>query len=689
MAIEVWKVVVSIILIILSGTFSGLTLGVMNIDLIDLHLLIESGSPTEVARAKKLIPIRKHGNFLLCCLLIGNTTVNSALSIVSSDIFGGLAGFLVSSVIILYIGEIIPQAFCHKHALYVGSHAIPFIRVVQVITFVLSYPSSLFLDWFLGGEGIDLYNKRQLHSLVGIHGRGGDLEGGVSTSAMGSGICVGNENVLELYEEEEEEEGVVKVEESGVSGSEGEGEGHGGSRRWLARSKMRFLKRKISNRSSSTSSSLSSKNNHPPPALTKDEMTVLQSALKFSGKTVEAVMTELRDTLMLEVSTVLNFKCIQVIFLSGHSRIPVFEKNRQNIIGLVFTKDLIVVDPDDEVPIRAIVKAFDRQLLRVRSDTDLNKMLNAFKRGNGHLAVVQKPIRHDSVSSDENKENEGVQGTVTTTTPPTTTRKTTFETVGIVTLEDLIEELIGDEILDETDVYSENKNWNRVNRPRRIHADMLRLFDNHDRVEERLAQEELLQIANYLQENVEEFRPECIRRDFLLSLLSESTVLHFTGNVDNEALPITVGHEDSTLELSGDIYTEDQIQIAAPRKASIEDSMRNSRWSRSEILPDGANASNKPIVYMSEIPTVDSYLVLSGKLTLWYDEHGIGKEATPWTMLGTQALSSNLYAPEFTASVEEYPTRLLKISKRIYRSMRRPRSSGSYYNNSARASNLS
>ena len=41
--------------------------------------------------------------------------------------------------------------------------------------------------------------------------------------------------------------------------------------------------------------------------------------------------------------------------LLGYTRIPVWEGHRQNIIGILYTKDLILVDPDDEVEVRAIV----------------------------------------------------------------------------------------------------------------------------------------------------------------------------------------------------------------------------------------------------------------------------------------------------------------------------------------------
>eukprot|EP00168_Porphyra_purpurea_P013354 TRINITY_DN3669_c0_g2_i1.p4 TRINITY_DN3669_c0_g2~~TRINITY_DN3669_c0_g2_i1.p4 ORF type:complete len:126 (+),score=55.43 TRINITY_DN3669_c0_g2_i1:404-781(+) len=119
--VEWWKIVVAVLCIILSGAFSGLTLGLLSLDLVDLRVLLESGTPREIKHAKRILPVRKKGNFLLCTLLIGNTAVNSALAIVTSDLFGGIAGFVASTLIILYIGEIIPQSVCFKYGLFVGS----------------------------------------------------------------------------------------------------------------------------------------------------------------------------------------------------------------------------------------------------------------------------------------------------------------------------------------------------------------------------------------------------------------------------------------------------------------------------------------------------------------------------------------------------------------------------------------
>jgi metal transporter CNNM len=68
----------------------------------------------------------------------------------------------------------------------------------------------------------------------------------------------------------------------------------------------------------------------------------------------------------------------------------------------------------------------------VFADTKLSEMLNEFKKGQSHIAVVQR-VNNEDPNIDP-----------------------FYESIGIVTLEDVIEEILQDEIVDETDVYGKN-----------------------------------------------------------------------------------------------------------------------------------------------------------------------------------------------------------------------------------------
>jgi len=129
------------------------------------------------------------------------------------------------------------------------------------------------------------------------------------------------------------------------------------------------------------------------------------------------------------------------IFKLGHSRIPIFRASddiiddmneRPFCIGLLYVKDLILVDPDDNIPITKVLETFDHHRLPIdvwKTD-DLNEVMQKFTESCQHLAFVKdgNPDFPEDV-----------------------------EYVGIVTLEDVIEEILKKELVDEYDNYVDHK----------------------------------------------------------------------------------------------------------------------------------------------------------------------------------------------------------------------------------------
>jgi metal transporter CNNM len=67
------SIVIIIFLLMLSGLFSGLNLGLMSLDKTELKIVVNTGTETERQHARKIEPVRSHGNYLLCSLLLGGS----------------------------------------------------------------------------------------------------------------------------------------------------------------------------------------------------------------------------------------------------------------------------------------------------------------------------------------------------------------------------------------------------------------------------------------------------------------------------------------------------------------------------------------------------------------------------------------------------------------------------------------
>merc|ERR1719356_913372 len=95
---QIVSVCIAGVLVMLSGLFSGLNLGLMSFTPSDLEITIK-GSPDENARkyAKRILPLRKNGNLLLCTLLLGNTLVNALIAILLADMTSGLIGGMITT----------------------------------------------------------------------------------------------------------------------------------------------------------------------------------------------------------------------------------------------------------------------------------------------------------------------------------------------------------------------------------------------------------------------------------------------------------------------------------------------------------------------------------------------------------------------------------------------------------------
>lgn len=156
---------ISTVLVILSGLFSGLTLGLLSLDTHSLKRRANHGNK----EAAIIYPVRKKGNLLLTTLLLGNVAVNTTLSIFLGSIASGIVAGITATALIVVLGEVVPQAVFSRHALWFGSRTIWFTRLAIIVAYPIAYPIAKTLDHFLGSELPTTYSRRELMDIISEH----------------------------------------------------------------------------------------------------------------------------------------------------------------------------------------------------------------------------------------------------------------------------------------------------------------------------------------------------------------------------------------------------------------------------------------------------------------------------------------------------------------------------------------
>jgi len=165
--------------------------------------------------------------------------------------------------------------------------------------------------------------------------------------------------------------------------------------------------------------------------LGEDEVMILNGVLKMSSKTVFEVMTPLAKVYMLNSEQVLDEETLNGMLRCGYSRIPIYQgEDSGNIRGYLIVKKLIVLNPND---LRKVSSFQLKHPLVVHPKMSLLKILHLFKKGI-HMAVVS-----DNPSETRARFLSG---------EPLNARS---RVIGILTLEDVMEQMLQGDIDDEKD----------------------------------------------------------------------------------------------------------------------------------------------------------------------------------------------------------------------------------------------
>ena len=144
----------------------------------------------------------------------------------------------------------------------------------------------------------------------------------------------------------------------------------------------------------------------------KEEQEMIESVLELDETAADEIMTPRTDITAVEVNSDLQ-TVLDTIITGGHTRVPVYEENIDKIIGLIYAKDLLTDIGKDPADFKLRNKM--RDVYFVPETKPLRTLLHEFQSRKLHIAVVL-----DEYGG----------------------------TAGVVTLEDIIEELVG-EITDE------------------------------------------------------------------------------------------------------------------------------------------------------------------------------------------------------------------------------------------------
>lgn len=158
---------------------------------------------------------------------------------------------------------------------------------------------------------------------------------------------------------------------------------------------------------------------HEEGAIKEAEKEMIHNILDFNDKAVSEVMTPITKVVAVESGKTIR-DIIKLLVKDNFSRIPVYDKHLEDITGVIYIKDLLPYIENGQFDIP--VKNIKRKIVHVPSSKKISTLLHYFKSRKEHIAVIVNEFGN---------------------------------TLGIVTLEDVLEELVG-EIQDESDDEDEN-----------------------------------------------------------------------------------------------------------------------------------------------------------------------------------------------------------------------------------------
>jgi len=157
---------------------------------------------------------------------------------------------------------------------------------------------------------------------------------------------------------------------------------------------------------------------HSQKSIGKKSVMQLQASIDFTHKKVKDYMTPVSQLKTISRDEMLGPLVLDDLHRTGHSRFPVIGEDENDIVGLLYLPEITQLDRDSTT----VVSVMDERPLFIREDQTLTHALHGILRHNHHLFIV--------VNKDK-------------------------ETVGVVSLSDIVESLFGQKIIDTFDEFDD------------------------------------------------------------------------------------------------------------------------------------------------------------------------------------------------------------------------------------------
>jgi metal transporter CNNM len=350
-----------------------------------------------------------------------NALANEALPLFLDKLVPAYMAVIISVTLVLFFGEIIPSAiFTGPNQLAISSKLAPLVKIVLLILKPIAWPIAKALDYFLHhdeSDTLEKYDRSELSALVRLQ-----FEHRMSAK---------------LKKKHDLTQSLVLTKVGGAATVGVDGIDNNSNNNNVGQSYMK------GNMATSRSSSVASTSASASTRFVKvvDEVMMVEGALKMHSKQVIDVMQPWTNVYSIPKDMILNEANIVEIYRSGHSRIPVYDNScknslfdddmTRNVCGLFMARQLAIVNSHDDRPLSTLPLA---QPFIVEPSMNMVDLLNLLQEGKGKVAIVCFKPDEARVALSNGK-----------------AIPQSAEVVGLVTLEDCIEELIQEEIYDEYD----------------------------------------------------------------------------------------------------------------------------------------------------------------------------------------------------------------------------------------------